>query len=227
MQQKPQYVCDKCHKVYVREKSYMNHECKQMKRETEIKTPTGQAAWGYYQLWMRYKKRIPPSASAFITSNYYRTFINFVEFSIKVKLPFPEKFIWYMVNKDYPPTMWINDEVYVQYINFIDNELDPLVQVTTSMQTLLSYADSKQIDVSEVFTVIPTNELLYLIRLRKLSPWILLLSKKFKVLVSSLTLEQQMILETLIRPEYWGDKIINTPSSVKDKIKECVAALEI
>jgi len=225
--QKPKYVCDKCHKVYVREKAYMSHECKQMKRELELKSPQGQTAWNYYQLWMRQKNRIPPSASAFLTSNYYRTFINFVQFSIKVKLPMPEKFIWFMVKRDFPPTMWINDEVYVQYINFIDNDVDPIVQVTLSMNTILKYADNQHIDVSDIFTVMPANELLYLIRVRQISPWLLLLSKKFKQMVSDLSHEQQAILETLIRPEYWGDKLLDTPTQIRDKIKECVAALEI
>jgi hypothetical protein len=110
--------------------------------------------------------------------------------------------------------MWISDEVYVQFINFIDNDIDPILQVTLSMDTMLNYADNNQIDIGDIFTTMSINELLYLIRIRRISPWILLLSKKFKQLVSGLSHEQQLLL-------------LNTPIQTRNKIAECVIALDI
>lgn len=201
-----QYVCKYCHRNFVREHAYMDHECKQMKREAELKSPIGQAAWHYYQLWMRHKKRMPPPAAAFMTSKYFRTFINFAQFVKKVQLPLPDKFIWLMSKRDYPPTMWLNDEVYTQYLDFVDAKMPPIDQAKTSISTILDYADSHNIDVSDIFENINPNELIHLIRLRKLSPWLLLVSKKFAKMYMSLNEEQQAILETLIKPDIWAEK---------------------
>ena len=222
------YVCRFCHKVYVREQAYMAHECAQMKKEAELKTPEGQTAWNYYQIWMRYKKRVTTPAANFISSNYFRTFINFVKYSKQMKLPMPEKFIWFAVQKNYQPTMWINDEVYVQYIDFIDSQLDPIEQVTLSAKNLFDYSETQDIDFSEIFDIINPNELLQLIRLRKISPWILLFSKKFiNMMNNRMNIEQQKILNSLIDPEVWDDRINNKSFATKNKIKSFVSELGI
>jgi hypothetical protein len=225
--QKTLYICDKCHKSYVRERAFMNHQCKQMKREAELKTPIGQAAWNYYQSWMRKKQRHQNSADAFLSSNYYRTFINFVEFSAKVKLPLPDKFIWFMVHKDYPPSMWMNDDVYGQYLSFIDKDIEPMAQVNITIKTFLKYTNEQNIDVEQIFDYITISEILGLLRTRQIFPWLLLFSKKFKELLQQATTEQQMILETLIRPEYWGNRIKELSLDEKQKIKDCITTLNI
>lgn len=220
------YVCKYCHRNFVREHAYMDHECKQMKRENEIKSPNGQAAWHYYQTWMKHKKRMPPPASAFMTSKYFRTFINFAQFVKKVQLPLPDKFIWLMVKRDYPPTMWLNDEVYSQYLDFVDAKMPPIEQAKTSISTILDYADSHDIDVSAVFERINPNELIHLVRLRKLSPWLLLVSKKFAKMYVNLNEEQQTILETLIKPDVWAEKKEKHKQDI-DMIKVYVGELGI
>lgn len=200
------YTCKHCHKSYVREQAYMDHECKRMKRERELKTPIGQSAWHYYQTWMREQKRMPPSADAFMESKLFRTFMNFSEFCRKVNLPLPSKFIWLMNIKKYPPTMWMHDEVYSQYLTFIDTKMPPVEQAKFSINTILDFADSHDIDPCDIFNVINPNELIHFVRMRKLSPWLLLCSKKFALLFSKLNSEQQAILETLIQPDIWAEK---------------------
>lgn len=200
------HVCRWCHKSFVREATYINHECSQMKREKELTTLDGQAAWQYYHTWMMKKKRMPPTSGSFVVSKLFRTFINFAKFAKKVQLPIPNIFIDWTIKKDYPPTMWTIDEVYVQYIDFVDNNLSPMDQVKTSITTLLNCADNHNIDTSEVFTYINPNELIHLVRIRKLSPWLLLASKKFGNMFATLNNEQQSILESIIKPEEWANK---------------------
>ena len=200
------FVCRACHRNFVREQAYLDHECKQMKKERELKSPEGQAAWQYYNTWMRLKKRASPPADAFLNSKYFRTFMNFVGFAKKVQLPLPDKFIWLMVKRDFPPTMWMSDAVYSIYLEFLDTKMPPVDQAKNSIRTLLEYADNLQVDPEEFFAVINPNELIHLIRLRKLSPWLLLVSKKFARLFSELNEEQQTIVETLIKPDIWAEK---------------------
>lgn len=203
---KQYHVCKWCHKSFVREATYINHECTQMKKDKELATVDGQAAWQYYHTWMMKKKRMPPIPGSFVTSNLFRTFINFAKFAKKVQLPVPNTFITWTIKKDYPPTMWMLDEIYTQYLEVVDNDIPPLEQVQTSFKAIFDYADIHDIDASDVFDVINPNELIQLVRVRKLSPWLLLFSGRFKARFSGLSEEQRAILETLIKPDVWAQK---------------------
>ena len=221
------FTCKHCRKTFVREDRYLQHECKQMKREAELKSPTGQAALHYYQLWMRNMKRMPPPPGTFLTSKYFRTFIEFVKFSKAVDLPMPEKFIWLMVQKSYSPTMWRNDEVYSMYIEFLDRKVPPMEQARLSIKTLIDYAEKKDVDLSEAFNVMTAQEVIHLLRVRRLSPWLLLFSKTFKNLFQNRTTpEQKIIIQNLVRPEYWAEKKDDHPDSVA-VIKTYVAEMGI
>lgn len=221
------FVCKFCHRTFVNEDKYMQHECKQMKRDAELKSPVGQAAWGYYQTWMRQLKRMPPPAAAFLTSKYFRTFINFTNFIRSVDLPRPEKFIQYMVEKNFTPTMWMSDEVYTLYLEFLDRRVPPMEHVKMSIDTLLNLSDKYNTDVSVIFDHIEPYEMMHWLRVRKISPWLLLLSKKFKLwFVNNTNDEQKIILESLIRPEYWSHKFESNPEDITS-IKKCISALDI
>lgn len=219
-----QYTCSYCHKVYVREDAYMKHECARMKKIKELKTPNGQTAWHYYQTYMRGYNRMPPSGEAFLASKLFRTFVNFVVFSKKVNLIQPLTFIWFMKQKDYPPTMWATDEVYSQYLSFVDTKVPPIKQAEYSVTTIQDYADAHDIDCGDIFLTINPNELIHLVRTRRLSPWLLLSCKAFGKFFVTMNEEQQSILETLINPDEWGDKLQKHTMEVKT-IKLFVEAL--
>lgn len=221
------FTCKHCQKSFVRERSYLEHQCKQMKRQEELQSPTGQAAWLLYQSWFRAMKKMPPRSEAFIASKYFRTFMNIATFVQRVSMPKPEKFVWLMVQKDFPPTMWLLDEAYAMYIDYLEYTATPIEQVQISIDTLFSLAEKNDVDVDQVFTKIHPNDLIHLVRSRRLSPWLLLLSKKFKeYFVKVVTTEQRIILETLIRPENWVERFEKHKDTV-DKIKQCVRELNL
>ena len=221
------FTCKYCHRTFVSEDKYLAHECKQMKRDKELKSPQGQTAWGYYQTWMRQMKKLPPPAQSFLTSKYFRTFMNFAKFVKDVDLPMPDKFIWYVTQKQFTPTMWMDDEVYTLYLEFLDRKVPPLEQTKMSVNTLLNYSERRNFDVADFFDHVEPYEVMHMVRVRKLSPWLLLTSKKFKqFFVNRVNDEQRLILESLIRPSYWADKFEENPEAVA-QIKQVVAALGI
>jgi hypothetical protein len=212
----PKYRCQYCHDLFVRENRYLAHECKQMKRDKELKTPLGQTAWRYYQLWLREQKRMAPQeASTFTTSKYYRTFLNFAQFVSASNLPWPEKFIWLMVSKKWPPTLWTTDSVYTTYIEFLDYKTTPQEQIKLSIETVISAANKYDIDITEVFAQLHPNEIIQHIRTRRLSPWFLLYCQTFKTFFKErISPEQKIIIETLIRPEHWVVRMKEEPDVV-------------
>lgn len=222
------FSCKACHTVFVREDRFLAHYCKQMKRMDELNSPTGQAAWMYYQMWMRKMNRIPPSSTtSFMTSKYFRTFINFTEFVRKVSLPMPDKFMWFMVQKDFPPTLWMNDEAYSLYLQFLDHKTSPIEQTQTSIKTLIKVAEKQDVDLAMVFDAVTVSDIIRMLQTRQLSPWLLLHSAKFKdIYRNKTTSEQKLILGSLIKGDFWADKIENNPDAV-EKIKLLVSEMGI
>lgn len=222
-----QFTCKWCHKQFVREQYYLAHKCSRMKRDEEIKSPLGQAALAYYQHWFRVQRRQVPRPEAFLTSTKYRTMLNFAEYVKRIGIQQPEKFIWLMVERDMDPIFWTTKEAYGMYLSFIDNDQPPMEQVLATVDALSAYADKHEIDISDVFEVMTPAEALSMIEARKLSPWLLILSRKFhSMYISRGTTEQQELIESLIRPELWEQKFKKQPNLVKS-IKRLVKEMQI
>lgn len=224
---KHRYICNFCEKSFAREDRYIAHNCKQMKRDEEIRTPIGQAAYQFYQDWMKSNRRVAPSIDAFLTSRYYNSFIRFAKYAHTVQLPDIKLFIWLMHEKDLTPTIWTNDTVYAIYIEFLDRNTTPLHQADITINTLFEQAEKYQVDVSNIFKVIHPVDVINLLRERRVSAWILLFSIEFKKFyMERTTPEQKIILDNLIRRPYWTEKLKKHTNEIT-KIKEIIKELNI
>lgn len=202
------FVCTYCGHRFSFEERYLKHRCKQMVREEQFKTPIGQQAWLYYQKWMKASHKLVPQVKAFLHSKFYGSFIRFAEFVQRSKIPDPDMYISLMVDIDMAPAMWTSDPVYALFIEHLDKKISPSKHAQITINTLFTIAENAQCDVSEVFNTLQPNDMIQLLRQRKLSPWLLLQSKKFKIfLTTKLTKEQRIILETIVRPHIWQDKL--------------------
>lgn len=198
-----------------------------MARDEEFRTPVGQAAWNYYQEWMKAYKRQVPRAQAFLHSKFYSSFVRFAKFAKRVHLPEPKTFVWLMKERDISPAIWNNDQVYAIYLEFLDRQGDPKKAAETTINTLFDIADAAECETSDVFDILTPNEVIQLLRERRLSPWILLNSKKFlKFFVERVSNEERIVMESIIRPNYWGEKFTKRPEDV-ELMKKYVAELSL
>ena len=221
------YQCKFCDKRFKIESRFMSHRCKSMIRDEQIKTPIGQAAWSYYEKWMKVHRRAVPSIETFLTSNFYTTFVKFAQFAQKVGLPDVDTFIWYMREKDMPPALWTTDEVYASYIEFCDQKADPKKQAQQTIDYLFKLAEEFQVDVAEVFEYLEPNDLIMMLHRRQVSPWILLHSPKFKhFLINKTTDQEKITMQAIIRPEVWAKKKEDNPEIVA-QMKKYVQELNL
>jgi hypothetical protein len=198
-----------------------------MKREEEFRSVQGQSAWIYYQEWMKANRRQVPKSTSFLHSQFFNSFMRFSAFVKRVHLPDPKTFILIMAQKQISPTMWLADEVYAQYLEHLDRRGDPNKIAEITVNTLFDIADALQCDVNEVFNHLTANEVIQLLRERRLSPWILLNSGKFKkFFINSTSPEERIIMESIIRPEYWADKFKKQPNNV-EMMKMYVSELKL
>jgi hypothetical protein len=211
------FQCNFCGKQFVHEERFMAHKCEQMKRAEEFRTPIGQAGWIFYQKWMKAHRRQVPRSDAFLHSKFYKPFIRFARFVKQVNMPDVDLFIWLMKEKDMSPVMWVNDQVYAIYLEFLDRKADPYKRADTTINMLLDIAEAAECDVSEVFDVINGPEFIQMLRERRLSPWILLRSRKFKqFLTQKVSTEEMTIIQAIIRPPYWKEKFDQKKDVVVD-----------
>lgn len=211
----PQYQCTFCSKRFVRESNFLAHRCKKMVRDEDFRTPLGQAAWSFYQRWMKSYRRMVPRPESFLQSKYYVSFMKFAKFAQKVQLPDPDSFIWLMREKDIPATIWTNDQVYTMYLEFLDRKATPLSRAKTSVATFFKVANEHNVEVEEVFNVLEPTEVISLLRERRMSPWILLNSTKFtQFYLNECSPEQRIIIESIIRPAYWAKQFESHPDDL-------------
>lgn len=154
---------------------------------------------------------MPPQLGSFAASRYFKAFVGFVEFVKRVQLPRADRFIALMNQHKLPPTLWTSNEAYALFLEYMDRKLSGLENAALSVQTIISYCDKHGIDTAEVFNHMPIQELIRLMQLRKLSPWLLLVSSTFKrAYRDRATPEQQIVLSNLIRPDYWPERVANS-----------------
>jgi len=221
------YVCHFCHKRFQHENRFIKHKCKAMIREERLRTPIGQAAWRYYQDWMKFQRKRVPNDKTFLKSRYFESFNRFAELVRKLNLPKPDTFIKLMIDKDFPPTMWTSERPYSMYMEHLDRVASPHDHAQITVDTLLRLSDILDCKTENIFAELNPNEIIELIKERKLSPWILLHSAKFMMFFRDRTsTEQKIVLETLMRPKYWGTQFQKKPEFVK-MMKEIVAEMNL
>lgn len=215
MANQPLYDCKYCKKKFFNERTFMKHECTQMVRSREIQTIIGQSAYGMYKHWLEKQRRKPPPVEGFLTSSYYTSFIKFAEWCKETSIPDPQKYIELMVSEKISPALWRRNDAYQIYLEYVDKRSDPYEQVGVSVDTLLSISELMEVPPGEIFKSYTAGDILMLIQQRKLSPWLLFCSKKFKEWIGSLHEVDRSELMRSIGIEYWATKLEKAPEVVK------------
>jgi hypothetical protein len=221
------FKCHYCGTMFSSEVRFLKHKCKQMKRDEEFNTPMGKSAWLMYQQWMKAYKRQVPQSKSFLHSKFYNSFIKFAKFAKQVNVPDMDLFIWLMKERDISPVIWDTDEVYTMYLEFIDRQGNPNKLAEVTIETLFGYTETYNCDISDIFEHVTPQVIIQHLRERRLTPWILLHSKKFKTFfINKTTTEDRIILESIIRPKYWTEKF-NKNQKIVELMKVFIKELRI
>lgn len=205
----------------------MAHVCRAMLRDQQLRSPTGVAAWEYYQMWMTAQQKVVMRKETFIDSRFFNSFYKFAEWAIQVGIPDPKMFINFVVSRTISPTIWVNDEVYSMFIEYFDTTVSPMDQAKVAITTIHDLADSYQVSPGKLFEVVEIGTLVSKVRQRKLTPWVLLHSSAFKSMyVNRLTDHQRITLETIIRPQHWV-KVFKAQPDTVDMMKMITQEMKI
>ena len=193
----------------------MGHTCTQMERSKEIQTIVGQQSYRLYCYWLEKQRKKAPPIETFLVSTYYGTFIRFVEWSRDTGIPDNKKFIDLMIESKLSPSLWKRNEAYQIYMDYVDKRSDPLDQVAITIETISALSEGLGIPHGDVFGVFSCGEITELIQQRRLSPWLLFCSSKFREWTKTLRDDQRMQLMKNIGVGFWSDRLEKFPDTVK------------
>ncbi|MNK90245.1 hypothetical protein D3C87_1102890 [compost metagenome] len=208
------FECKHCGTKYVREAAFMAHECEPMRRKAQIQTMVGQRAFSIYSKWLTSKHGKPPTITTFMDSRYYKAFIEVAKFIKAVKITEIDVFIRMAIEDDLPPNMWTHDAVYSKFLQYMQQRVSAKEQMKITVNTICDLADIFECDTGDVFSHLSSGELAQIIRERKLSPWILMRSGKFKQFLIAADGSAQQMFNDLIKPMYWKMKFDKAPDDV-------------
>jgi len=222
------FKCAYCDARYIQEKAFLKHTCREKTRSDEFKTIAGQLAWSCYQLWFKVSKRFEPTPDIFLESPMYNHFMHFAHFAKRVQVADVPSYVKIMVKENnIPPSMWTLPDAHAIYLNKLDRLISPLRMVDISIDTLFDLADDYGVPVSDIFNVVKPNEIIILIQRRKLSPWLLLKSKKFVDFYANATAaDEKIIMKTLVKFQFWHAKFLKHKKEV-EQIKTIVSELNL
>ena len=219
------YQCSFCGATFVREVNFLKHRCRKMEKVQQFKTVEGQAAWQYYKTWMKSQQKFVSTSKAFLNSRFFKSFFDFAHFVKKVHLPNVPLYINLMVKRKISPVSWTKDEAYRLYLEHYDVYADPLEQVDVTVKLIMEYAEEANVPPSEIFNLLTPSEIAQLIRQRRFTPWLLLNSTKFKHFLVNCNQHDRLLLQGLIRPAFWKQRIASY-SKIK-QIKKIISALKL
>lgn len=218
---KSAWRCDFCLRDFQTETGFMRHYCEERERLEILKSPRGQAAYSMYSEWMRLQRRSVPSPQTFSTSKQWNYFLRFAEWSEKTAIPNTNQFIKLMVETGTQPVLWCRSQTYALYLQWYDNAYPPEQQFIETFDRLQSMAIDHRCSPAELYQVLGPFEIANLVRRRKLSPWLLVVSPRFLKYASSLSQQERDVLNTAIDFGVYAKKLQQLPDLAREFKRAC------
>lgn len=220
------FTCEFCYKRLQSKRALDKHFCEAQKRRRLLGSKMGRTAFYYYSSWRKKKGFSVVDEETFLNSKFFKSFINFLDFSNEKGIPDRDGYIDLMVERDIAPMHWCNNYYYEYYMEVFDDVYDPIRQYEMTLDFLGKVREATGCDFNEILFQIHPIDLMKLIAKRKVSPWFLLFTKTFKDYCREMDKEQKILMSTIIPIMTWQERISRKKEEV-EKIKEMIEKLKV
>lgn len=218
------FECQFCGAQFLSQENLDDHRCREMERFDELETTAGMQAFRCYQIWFKARGFRPPQKRAFVSSPLYNSFFRYIKYKRKMGIPDDKIYIGIMAEENILPQNWYNDDIYRYAMKKFDSEFDPKTHARITLVTLDRLAKKFDCEISQVFDHLRPSDTIKLIQSRNLSPWVLLLSPRFKkYLHEETTKEERMMISSAMNIKHWKmmfELKKNKVPETKDYIKQ-------
>lgn len=210
------YECEYCDKRFINLNKFKTHSCKYTKRADIIDTPEFKSAFSLYKSWRKYTSFPCKNNKEFIKSKYFISFIKFSNFNEKYGIPDLPHYFEYMQHTSPMPSSWVNEDLYLKYIEYFDNTKTNEELIHLSIKTIHKLQDIFQCELNQTVFNLSYMEMVRLISSRKLSPIFLLLWRPFYVYLSTkLTKMEKAALLCVVDNVKWSNYFKNNKIEIE------------
>jgi hypothetical protein len=201
-------TCEHCSRTFVRESTLVKHLCEQKRRWQDRDRPGNRIA---FHAWIEFYATCQPSRkkrdlAAFISSPYYSAFVKFGNYCCDINVVNTQEYIKHLLKNNVPIDNWDSDRVYTRYlVEYLKTE-DAFDAIGRSVKTLISFADTENLQLRDVLRYASKNKLCHLITTGHISPWLLYFTESGNEFLSTLNEDQRTLIWDYIDTEKWNIK---------------------
>jgi len=146
------------------------------------------------------------SIEEFINSKYYTAFIKFARHLMDLRPVDQARFVDYVFRNGIKDRDWCKDKVYEAYIVELLSKEPADRGVERSIRTMDEWGQKHGQPFNEFFIHVAPAEATHLVKMGKISPWVLYLAETSDHLWNRLSDEQADIIGSIIDPKIWMAK---------------------
>lgn len=149
------------------------------------------------------RRRQTRTMDDFIRTANYPHFIRLIKFSKDVNLPDVEYYLKLMLSAKRSPTTWTSDRSYRVFLEKMNASTSAFRSIDISAKELQSLARKLSMSVSGLVDAMTIGDMLQMVRQRRLSPWLILQSSAFSLMIAQADEGMQQTATKIIDPTYW------------------------
>lgn len=214
---KKTYKCKFCKKAFSKESTLVSHMCTKKQRTADKNSVGSRLGFRvfqrYYEMTTNSKK--PKTFESFVDSRMYMDFVKFGRYLVELDPINTDMFIDFIIRNGVKLNQWRTDYVYETYLEDLMGREPPEKGLERTIVFMSKWAENNDCEYTEFFQNVSTNEAAYYIKAGKISPWVLYLSDQAWDLVSKFNEEQYAMVEAIIDPGAWANRIMKKTEDVK------------
>lgn len=199
------YACGFCKKAFRNERTLGAHMCAKKRRNLEKDSVASRMGLELYQRFYRLNSPTanPKTFEQFIDSKYYTAFIKLARHLMDLRPLDQNRFVDFLFQNQIKDRDWCKDKVYEAYIVDLLGKEPAQRGLERSIETMDEWAQRTGYQFNEFFIHVAPAEATHMIRMGKISPWVLYLAGTSDALWPRLSSEQGAIINSIINPDVW------------------------
>jgi len=142
----------------------------------------------------------------FIESRYYKSFIKFARRLMDLRPVDQARFVDYVFRNGVKDRDWCKDTVYEAYIVDLLSKEPASRGLERSIKTMEQWGNDHDVPYNTFFAKVSPSEATHLVKMGKISPWVLYLAETSDLLWDRLSDEQASIISSVVDPKVWRVK---------------------
>jgi hypothetical protein len=200
--------CPYCNRRFSKPSTLSVHLCSKKQRHLEINSTASRYAFQAFNRFFQitqYTKR-SKTETEFISSPFYIEFYKFGNHVAGLEVIQPTLFIDFIIRKNIKLKEWTYLQWYYEFVDNIVKTEASDAAIERSLSEIDKWCQHNKVEFIDFFSAISIDEAVDLIRLGKISPWMLYLSNTSSNLMNRFPQSYSASMSSIINPKVWTAK---------------------